>query len=376
MRARTAPAALLVIGSMGVIGNIGAIGAIGALGAPGFTAASGAGTAAGAAPAAETGLWSAGETALRGAGRDYLVATAAGERAIQLPAGVEVEELFALRRSAFLSARGPLSAAAPAARRRDLFLALVDSQGVHELPTPRLDAGRVRENAVPLASAGGDLEGVVWLEGADRQHYAIHHAGWDGRRWSEPVVIAAEAPGSQLALAGATLADGSKLLVWSRFDGHDDEVVAARLLRGRWSAPQAIAPDNAVPDVTPAVIAVPGGALAAWSRYDGHDYRVVISHFDGREWSAPTWAGPAGSTVPFLIRAGAGGDAAGQAPAWLTFASARPRGWTVLELDSAGRVLRQGSVADVPTLRPALAAQPSGELRLRWAAVETDVELK
>lgn len=370
MRARTAPAALLVVGTVGALAALGGLGAIGAIGAS--AAATGGATA-----AAESGFWSAGETALRGAGRDYRLATAAGERAIQLPAGVEVEELFALRGSAFLSARGPLPPADAAQHhRRDLFLALLDSQGVRALPTPRLDADRVRENAVPLVSAGGDLEGVVWLEGADRQHYAIHHSGWDGMRWSEPVVIAARAPGSQLALAGAALADGSKLLVWSRFDGHDDEIVASRFLRGRWSAPQPIAPDNAVPDVTPAVIAVPGGALAAWSRYDGHDYRVVTAHFDGREWSPPVWAGPPGSTAPFLTPTLTAGALAGTAPAWLTFANARPRGWAVLALDRTGRVTRQGSVVDAPTARPALAVRPSGELRLRWATVETDVELK
>jgi len=341
-----------------------------------LAATAGASSAAG----SEAGLWAAGSTTLRSVGGDFFVATARGERRVALPASLRVEELFPLRRGAFLSALAPAPrSAAPSSPRQDLYLALLDDQGIHPLPAPAAataEAESVRENAVPLVSAAGELAGLAWLEGADRQSHTVRYASWDGMSWSEPATVAAAAPGSQLALAAATLGDGSRLLVWSRFDGHDDEIVAARFADGRWSPAQPLAPDNAVPDVTPAVIAVPGGALATWSRYDGHDYRVVISRFDGREWSPALWAGPAGSTLPFLTLAATGSDAAGKAPAWLTFYNARPRGWGVLELDSAGRVLSQGSVVDTPSARPALAALPSGEVRLRWATVETDVELK
>ena len=353
MRACTAPATLLLLGALAV-GNSAS------------------------AESSESGFWSSGATSLRRSGLTYRLATASGERAVSLPAGVEVEEIFALRRGVFLSARSPLSPANP--ERRDLFLALVDGQGLHELPSPGQSADSTRENAVPLTSSAGDLEGIAWLEGRDRQRYSIRHSTWDGTQWSKPVEVAAEGPGSQLALAGATLGDGSKLLVWSRFDGNDDEIVAALLVDGRWSFPQAIATDNLVPDVTPAAIAVPGGALAAWSRYDGHDYRVVISSFDGREWSSPSWAGPAGSTTPSLTPAIRGARETAEemaAPAtWLTFASALPRGWGVLELNRTGRVLRRGGVVDAPAARPAIAAQASGALRLVWATAARDLELE
>lgn len=333
--------------------------------------------------AAETAQWSAGPTTLRGSAKGYFVATAGAERPISLPAGVEVEELFALRRSAFLSARAPRPASGEA--QRDLFLGLLDDQGLHVLPTPASNdaAERVRENAVPLASSAGDLRALAWLEGADRQSYAVRFASWDGLRWSAPETVASTAPGSQLALSGATLADGSHLLVWSRFDGRDDEVVASRFVDGEWSPAQPLAADNGVPDVTPTVVAVAGGALAAWSRYDGHDYRVVISRFNGREWSAPSWAGPAGSTYPALQRAERPDrSAAGAvtrdsgAAAWLTYASAADRGWTIVELDAEGRSLRRGKAADAPGARPALAMQPAGVLRLRWVEIERDVELQ
>ena len=320
------------------------------------------------APASEPEFWSAGDTTIRGSSAGYLLTTATGERLIALPAGVQVEELFALRKSAFVSARG----AGP--DRGDLYLALADELGLHLLGSPDRAAGRSRENAVPMTSAQGELAGVAWLEGPNRQAYGIHFAAWDGVRWSEPSVVAEAASGSQLALVGTRLADGSQLLVWSRFDGHDDEIVAARFAGGRWSAAQLIAEDNGVPDITPTVVAVPGGALASWSRYDGHEYRVVVSRFDGRTWSTPAWAGPVGATEPVLTRTGTG--ARGEKQTWLTFANAHPRGWGVLELDPTGRVLRQGSVATDLYARPALAALASGEVRLRWATSQSDLDLK
>ena len=152
--------------------------------------------------------------------------------------------------------------------------------------------------------------------------------------------------------------------------------MASRWSDGAWSPARPLAADNAVPDITPSVVAVAGGALAAWSRYDGHDYRVVLSRFDGREWSAP--AGRPGRldltrhcSAPRTDRARPARRAV-----WMTYASARDRGWTIVELDSRGRSLRRGRVADAPSARPALAPQPGGELRLRWADSESDVDLQ
>ncbi len=341
--------------------------------------------------AAGAGLWGSGKTVLRAVDAVYIIEDARGERTVKLPPAVEVEELFELRGGAFLSARAPASTdgsaqgSARGSERRDLFLAWIDGQGLRPLPSPAVaeeeGGGRVRENAVPLASAAGELAGLAWLEGSDRQSYAVRVSDWDGMRWSEPRTVAPAAAGSQLALSGTTLADGSKLLVWSRFDGQDDEVVAARFADGSWGPVVALDADNAVPDITPALVAVPGGALAAWSRYDGHDYRVVLSRFDGEKWSVPAWAGPAGSTSPQLTRSEPDGVAGAAGPrkaasAWLTFASARPRGWSVVELDRAGGELRRGRVEEAPAARPALVRLASGEVRLRWAAGERNVELK
>lgn len=340
--------------------------------------------AAGAVPAAaETGLWSAGSATLRAAGGEFRFTASGVEHRVVLPESVRVEELIALHGGAFLSALAPAaSSGSSPSPRADLFLALLDERGAHPLPNPApaRDEDGARENAVPLTSGSGELAGLVWLEGRDRQSYAVRHAAWDGLRWSEPETLAEPAAGSQLALAAATLGDGSQLLLWSRFDGHDDEIVAARFVDGTWGPPQAIAPDNPVPDVTPSVVAVPGGALAAWSRYDGHDYRVVIARFDGREWSEPAWVGPPGSTAPRLIprpeRVSAGRAGGESTAAWLTYANALPRGWEVTELDGAGSARRRGRAVDVPFSRPAVEATAEGAVRLRWAGGESTIDLR
>ena len=89
------------------------------------------------AAAAESGLWSAGSTTLRSGPSGYVAATAGGERRLALPAGVEVEELFALGQRAFLSGRQAPQRSAPGhPPSRDLYLALIDAAGPQPLPSP------------------------------------------------------------------------------------------------------------------------------------------------------------------------------------------------------------------------------------------------
>jgi hypothetical protein len=180
---------------------------------------------------------------------------------------------------------------------------------ISSLPAPGGRTGKLRHDP-QLLVANGELAGLAWLEGRDLRSLAVRFARWDGEGWERPRTVAAPGPGSQLALAAARLADGSWLLAWSRYDGGDDEVVWSRSADPdgvSWSPPRRLAADNAVPDVTPALAAAPGGgAVAAWSRYDGEDYRVVTARFDGRRWSAPRVVGPAGSLEPSWERAASG----------------------------------------------------------------------
>ena len=147
-------------------------------------------------------------------------------------------------------------------------------------------------------------------------------------------------PGSQLGLAGTTAADGSPLLLWSAFDGSDDEILWSRRDVNGWSKPSRIGADNATPDILPSIARHGGGALAAWSRYDGNDYRVVVARLDGARWTAPVAIGPKGSYDAAL-------GAAPSGPAAVVFRSAA--GWEARELDRRGDpTRRRAAIPDPP----------------------------
>src|SRR5690606_27472122 len=115
----------------------------------------------------------------------------------------------------------------------------------------------------------------------------------------EPERVAAPGPGSQLALSGAVLRDGSTMLVWSRFDGEDDEIFWSRHDGRRWSAPARLAHDNRVPDVTPVVAPLGDGAVVAWSRFGQGTYHLTTAHWSrAAGWSAGERTGPRGSVHP------------------------------------------------------------------------------
>ena len=247
---------------------------------------------------------------------------------------------------------------------------------VQALPSPRVTAPVV---ASPRpVHGGGVLRGVAWLEGAAEDHLAVRYAPWTGAGWGEAETVAARGPGSQLAVRAAVLDDGGVLAVWSRFDGSDDEIFWSLRHDGAWSAPRRLGDDDAVPDVTPTVTAIPGGALAAWAGFDGHGYRVYAARFDGTAWSAQRPLGPLGSAFPGFETAG--GAAATVA---LLYRTARPRGWTVVELgddltprrrahtDRATSVSARPVMVDDdgagPVLRwPGDAAGPGARQALRW----------
>ena len=248
-----------------------------------------------------------------------------------------------------------------------LFTAAAAAPGataeLRELPAPRTAAAVVGGPVV--VHAAGALRGLAWLEGASEDRLAVRFAAWNGAGWSGGETVAAPGPGSQLALSAAVLDDGSTLLAWSRFDGQDDEIFWSLRRDGAWSAPRRLEADDAVPDVTPSVAAAPGGAVAAWAAFDGTGYRVYAARFDGTAWSAPRAVGPAGSAFPSF-------ESDPSAPlgvATLLFHTARPRGWTVIQLGSDLAPLRRAHTATAAavTARPRLVAADGAGPVLRWA---------
>jgi hypothetical protein len=201
--------------------------------------------------------------------------------------------------------------------------------------------------------AADDLAGAAWLEGPESRQYEVRYAPWIDGKFGAPEVVSPRGPGSQLALAGAQLADGRLLLVWAGYDGSDDEIwFSVRTAGGgAWTAPARLADDNATPDITPAVVAFGQGALVAWSRFDGSEYRLMSARFDGARAGPARWSAPAGSLFPSFERGPSG-------PA-LLYRDARREAWTVAELDAEGAASRSALVESADEGRPLVSFEGS-----------------
>ncbi len=302
---------------------------------------------------------------------------------VPLPAGAELSSLAALAGGRWAAA-GSVPAAEGGHR---LLLLRGDAAGFRPLAAPPGQTGRERHGPVLLVK-GGALAGLAWLEGAGGQSLGVRAARLQDGRWTAPATVAPPGPGSQLALAGAVLADGSWLLAWSAFDGDDDEILWSRSGAGAragagWTAPRRAADDNRVPDITPALAAAGDGALLSWSRYDGNDYRLVTARLTGPAapaatrragaghgvvqadgtggaWSAPATIGPAGSLYPAFS------PTAGNGPPKLLYFTARPRAWSLLELDAAGKVLRRAEIPVASADRPVVTSDRKGGVHFSW----------
>ena len=219
--------------------------------------------------------------------------------------------------------------------------------GVERLSSPPGSTGRHRLLPRLLVEPEG-LGGVAWLEGERRDRMEVRAAQWTGGGWTPAAVVSASGPGSQTGLSQAVLADGSWLLVWSRFDGVDNEIYWSRWAGNAWSVPQPIEAGDRVPDVTPTLLASGEGALLAWSEYTRDGYRVRAAAFEGGIWRAVELPLGSGALYPELRRQPQG--------TYLLYRSALEPGWGVAELNSTGGVLRisklRATRADRPILRP------------------------
>ncbi len=231
---------------------------------------------------------------------------------------------------------------------------------VRSVAAPAVTAPMLRSPR-PLIRDGA-VDGIAWLQGDGVRSLAVRFAPRfaAGGTWGEAETVASPGPGSQLALAAAHLGDGSTLLAWSRFDGRDDEIFWSLRRDGAWTEPRRITTDDATPDVTPVLLAVPGGALAAWAGYEGDGYRVFLARWDGEGWSEPT-ALPGPGTFPSFEAVA--GEAAGGAP--LLYRSGDS--WRVIEIDGAGHPVRQARLRAAGHARPRVTAVDGGGPTLRWS---------
>lgn len=225
------------------------------------------------------------------------------------------------------------------------------------LPVPPGKEDRIRGTPAVLTT-GRRLVGLAWLEGTRQDDLTVRAATWDGNGWSQPEMVSPRGPGAQLALRGTMLDDGSWLLVWAAVDGQDDDVWWSRRTESGWTAPSRVHADNAVPDIQPAVSAVPGGAVVAWSAFDGGHYRIRVARFDGSEWTEKTIESGRGAVQPTWQRH-AGGWA-------LLYSSVEPAAWSVVDFDGRARVKRRAAIPHPRPDRPLLEWTSEGRPRLRW----------
>jgi hypothetical protein len=240
---------------------------------------------------------------------------------------------------------------------RKLFLLRGNDSASRPMAAPPGQEGKQRRGPVLLVD-GGRLAGIAWLEGDGDRTLSVRASLWNGKRWQAPERASFPGPGTQIALTGAVLSDGSWLLAWSAFDGEDDEIVWARRQGDAWQPVQRLTNDS-VPDITPALTATAdGGALVAWSRFDGKGYQMRMARFDRTGWSDEHPAGASGSLYPTFL-----------GPSRLLYLdAAAPRSWSVLDLDAQGRVKARASVASTLE-RPAVAFE-GAQVRMRWPAAK------
>lgn len=296
-------------------------------------------------------------------GRRWVLTAASGSATVETPAGRSLA--VPLPKKAQVTSLAALDGGWAAAGSfedvdgsRKLFVLRGTGAGSRALAVP---AGQENGRYGPvLLVAGGELAGLAWLEGDGPRSLAVRAAAWSEGRWEAPAAISRPGPGSQLALTGAVLADGSWLLAWSAFDGQDDEIVwARRAPDGAWSPAQRVSAGNEVPDIVPALTAAGNGALLSWNRYDGNGYSLLLARFSGGAWRDERTVAPAGSLYPGFV------DEAGR-PALVYLSVLQPRTWSVLELDTAGRVLGRAAVPS--SLDRPVVGFDASEVRMRWPA--------
>ena len=259
------------------------------------------------------GLAADGLTAYRGQDWAHLQATEPGpilwlgpEQAVELPAteapGVPVryDDLVLLGRDP--EGMQEWAVAGVAVDRNGPRLSLHGGRGDRVRPIAPPDR---RQGAVQIASArwlateGAEpVRGLAWLEATRPRAQEVWLSPYRDGELQAATRLVGAGPGSQTALDAVVLADGSWLLVWSAFDGNDDDLVWRQgRPDGSWTGGR-ISPNNRVPDITPRLLVTREGAAVAWSRYDGNVYRVRTARFEQGEWLGETWAAAPDSLYP------------------------------------------------------------------------------
>lgn len=276
-----------------------------------------------------------------------------GKIRVELPPGASLRDLEPTASGWVAAGRLPDS------QGTDLLLVAGNPEGTDLLPVPRRGSNRFRGQPVLLLERR-QLVGLAWAAGNAPREWEIWAASWDDGEWGSPQLVSPIGPGSQVAPAGTVLEDGSWMLVWSAFDGHDDEIVWSRRIGERWTVPQPVHEENDVPDAKPEIVAVEGGAMVVWNWFDGNDYRMRAARWVGNGWQESPAFGGKGSGGPGLIQTDDG--------ILLLYQSVDPASWTVVEFDRAGNERREARILEDTNQRPLLVPDQAEDGILRWPA--------
>ena len=142
--------------------------------------------------------------------------------------------------------------------------------------------------------------------------------------------------------------------MWTRFDGEDDEVTWSRLGDDGLSAPRRLHDDNGVPDITPALVRVGDEVLVAWSRYDGNDYRLHAARWTGDRWQETATLPGRGAVFPSW-------QATEPGELFLVYRNGAKARWNVARMDERGRMAALTSVPGPSDSTPRVERSSPGE---------------
>jgi len=239
----------------------------------------------------------------------------------------------------------------------DLSLVANFGHGARRLRQPAQEERSIRTRPTPIVSPSG-LHGIAWLEGDSPTRLAVRAAAFEEGSFDAVATVSPAGVGGQAGLSAAVLADGSWLLVWSRFDGRDDEIFwSKRSPEGRWSRARRLAANNSVPDITPWLLPHGDGALVAWSRMTD-EYEVVTARFANGGWTSPRPLGGQGTLSPTFRRL--------RDRDLLLVRNAWPAAWTAFSFDQNGEPTEFAVVPEESGRPPVVRAGGGSSLAFEW----------
>lgn len=193
------------------------------------------------------------------------------------------------------------------AERSRLFFSFYDGRSWSS-PQPLFTEPRALASWPKVAFIGPNRAVAVWMNfpATDPSRVlsdeGLAYAIWDGRRWSEPMLLTNDQAYDAKPSLAADPKTGQAVVIWLRASQPESLSPMSRpdgmyysLFDGRqWSAPALVTPPSTAIDFFPVVkFDRRGQATAVWMRdVDGdvntsEDRQIVMSRFDGRSWSLP-----------------------------------------------------------------------------------------